>query len=388
MSIDPQSWACSSLKLAVAFTALLATLVLIVESASGQIVRVERADGSRSFGHGYVFGDRTTGACKIAIPAHVVRTTSNQLISASLVGLDGKGGTALDFQQPDQTVDLAFGHVEGLGGQCLSRLPAQSVSESIAAGTTARLTVSDTATGGVRTMPVRIRDKGLTGHFSIEAVSTAAEPNPRILPGYSGSMVDLVGGGALGGRDLPLGLVVSVCDGTELAALAPGDVFSDNVAVSTCGDGEYARVVDFDLIKELAELADEKQSARTESRPNWKLVDYRASVVSGTAASLADGDDCFVATPQPEQSNIELTVSFPGKDSLSGLTLDLCDQPGGPLEISIGAGELSYRSLATETQTTDISLGARPATDTWIRLKPTTDDKSVGIREMTFHTSH
>ena len=347
---------------------LLVAAVSAAAPAESQTVRVERADGSGSFGHGFVFGDRVSGACRIALPAHVVRTTTKQLVPASLVGLDGKGGAAVGFVQPDPSIDLAFGKVEGLGGQCLSRLPAQSVYESIAAGTRVRLTTSDTASGGVRTMPVRIRDKGLDGHFSVEAVATRAEQNPRILPGYSGALVDVAGGGALGGQDLPLGLILSVCDGEAVAAVDPNDVFNEAIPVNACGEGEYARVLDFDVIRELSTRADENRSEDATHLASWELVDYRASVLSGTSAALSRDDGCFVASPQPGMSAIELNIKLRDSEPLTGVTINLCNQPTSSISVSIGSGEVTYRSLNISDQSTYVGLGLRSPVPFWIKL--------------------
>ena len=357
---------------------------VLQDTANAQPVRVLRADGSGSFGHGYVFGDRATGDCRIVLPAHVIRTIDGRLSSASLTGLDGTGGAAQGFTQPDADIDIAFGRVEGLGGECLSRLPAQPISDSLQAGTTARLTFSDTAGGGTRTMPVRIRDQGLNGHFSIEPIASSADENPRILPGFSGSLVDKLGGAALGG-DLPLGLVVNVCDGSSRTEAALDSVFSDAPSVVACGDGHYATVVGFDIIRELSNRAP-TVGAKSESKTDdWHIVGYEADVVSGTSATLAGGDGCFLVKPRSGDSAISLDFNLLGEGALTAITLEFCEDPLAQKTVSVGSADRTYRTVNASDRSVQFTVGRRPRIQTWVSITPETTDATVGLRQITFH---
>ncbi len=344
-------------------------------SAQAGVVRVGAGAAGQAHGHGYVFGSSTDGSCWLATPAHVLQKRGGSLKSDVLHDAKGRSGVAVNPVQPDASIDLAFARVTGLGGTCIDRLPVRRLDTVLEAGSGARLNLIDTATSGARSLPLRIRttDGGARAvKFSVEPVSSAANKNPKIQQGFSGGLVDRDGAATLGSGDLPLGLVLSVCDGDgEGVEVDFDDLFGGETKTkpqNVCGGGHYATVLRMDEIRRLfnkmeSSATTPKQTSNPKNNP--RLLNFTGQTISGTPDGLIAGLDCWVVQPD-KKGRITLDYLMPDNVRTTAIVIETCDGGGnlGGVEVRGGADTITttpYRYCAAKGADVHCTVGARKA---------------------------
>lgn len=353
-------------------------LMVFALSAQAGVVRVGVSDeAGQSHGHGYVFGSSTDGSCWLATPAHVLRAADGSLKSDVLHDAKGRSGVAVNPVQPDKSVDLAFARVTGLGRICLDRLPVRRLDNVLEAGSNARLNLIDTSTSGARSLPLRIRtaDGGTKAiKFSVEPVPSAANKNPKIQQGFSGGLVDRDGAATLGSGDLPLGLVLSVCDsaGSGGEEVDFDDLFGDETSSAPkqdiCGSGHYATVLRMDEIRRLLTKMESsaikpKQTVNTKNNP--RLLNFTGQTISGTPDGLISGSGCWAVQPD-KKGRIRLDYLIPDNMRIKAIVIETCEGGGnlGGVEVRGGADVNStspYRYCTAKGADVHCTVGSRKA---------------------------
>ncbi|PHR93631.1 MAG: hypothetical protein COA69_03040 [Robiginitomaculum sp.] len=384
-------------------TIMFVALTTLSVSAQAGVVRVG-AGGGASHGHGYVFGSSSDGSCWLATPAHVLRATDGSLTSNVLHDAQGRSGVAVNPIQPDMSVDLAFARVTGLGRTCLDRLTIRRLDSVLEAGSDARLNLIDTATSGARFLPMRIRtaDGGVKAiKFSVEPVPSSANKNPKIQQGFSGGLIDRNGAATLGGGDLPLGLVLSVCDSGSAQGGADidfDDLFGGEVSKAPkhdiCGAGHYATVLRMDEIRRLfaeMEASTIKPKQASSAKNNIRLLNFTGETISGTPDGLIAGSGCWTVKPD-KKGRITLDYLLPDNVQTTAVSIQTCDGDGnlGGVEVRGGAevnNTTAYRYCSASHASINCTVGSRKVKVVQLNVSPKSKHSPLKLRSITVQTN-
>jgi hypothetical protein len=368
-------------------------------SGQARVVRVGPGDATgQGHGHGFVFGSAKDGSCWLATPAHVLRTSQGDLRGDVLRDARGRSGVAVDPIQPDAKVDLAFARVSGLGGQCLDRLPTRKLASLLEAGGQARLNLIDSADGGARAMPLRIRavDGGNKAiKFSVEPVPSAADQHPRIIQGYSGGLIDRQDATVLGHDSLPLGLVLSVCTGGAVQIAELEALLNDNdTTVVICAGGHYATALSFDEVRRLFSQIETKSDEKTKPRTTKvqpQLLNFGGQTITGNPASLLGGEQCWTVQPDAN-GRVPLDYLMPKNVKSTAIIIEPCDSDGNLGGVQVLGGTTidattAYRYCSAQSEKLYCTIGTRKATVLRLDIIPKVKNTPLKLRLIRVETA-
>lgn len=361
-------------------------------NASAETVRVGTG-ASQAHGHGYVFGSSTDATCWLAAPAHVLENAEGDLVDQIVINREGDSGVATNAFRPDEAIDLAFAEIKGLGQHCVDRLSSRNLDGLLEVGTEARLNLTNSNSGGAKTLPLRIRSVdggGDASYFSVEPVESAADKNPKIIQGYSGGVIDKNGSSALGGGDQVLGLILNVCDGSSEPEVDFDNLFDESANAKTivCSDGHYATVIRMDTVKSLFETAQQNSGVgpeKSQKKRQPTLLNFTKGTISGDPSSLLTGDDCWTVDTE-DKDPIMLDYRILEGENVSRVTVTACDNSNTLRGVEIRGGQTAsdtkpYRYCPANSGVASCSIGLRLPTVLSLRIAAT-KGSAVSIRSV------
>lgn len=220
--------------------------MVCVSTLSAELVAT-RLDSFQN-GHAWIFGSSVNRSCWVAAPAHVFKSSNGQLQKGILSLSGGKEYQLAEKPiQPDPDIDLAFAPVNIQYHQCRYRLGIDDLTHSISTAEEVKLTIiSSTYKEGIL---ARVRDLGIDGtEMSLKPVSV----QDHFQKGYSGGLISIPRDD-LGSEDLPIGLLLRVCDPNSVdQTLNAVNDFSEDAPQNPCdGVNHYGIALRFDKIKKL-----------------------------------------------------------------------------------------------------------------------------------------